>query len=54
APTGPVQLTGRTDGDLIAVFDCPAGTAPDALIGRIVPVRIESSNLLTMFGRVLA
>ncbi|MEQ8844131.1 MAG: MiaB/RimO family radical SAM methylthiotransferase [Phycisphaerales bacterium] len=48
----PVQMTGRTDGDLIVVFDCPAGGSPDDLIGRIKPVRIERANTLTMFGRV--
>ncbi|MEM8834698.1 MAG: MiaB/RimO family radical SAM methylthiotransferase [Planctomycetota bacterium] len=49
---GPVQMTGRTDGDLIVVFDCPPGSSPDDLIGRIIPVRIDRSNVLTMFGRV--
>lgn len=49
---GPVQMTGRTDGDLIVVFDCPPGSTPDDLIGRIIPVRIDRSNVLTMFGSV--
>ena len=50
--TAPVQLTGRTDGDLIVVFDCPPGRSPDALIGAIHPVRITSANVLTMFGEL--
>jgi tRNA-2-methylthio-N6-dimethylallyladenosine synthase len=47
---GPVQLTGRTDGDLIVVFDCPEGRSPDELIGRLAPVRIDAASVLTMFG----
>jgi len=53
-PAGPVQMTGRTDGDLIVVFDCQSGRTPDDYTGRIVPVRIASANLLTMSGQVLA
>ena len=47
------QLTGRTDGDLIVLFDAPAGVAPDDLIGRIAPVRIERANTLTLFGSLV-
>ena len=50
ANAGPVQLSGRTDGDLIAVFDCPEGRSPDDLIGTIAPVRVTSANVLTMWG----
>ena len=53
APGEPVQLSGRTDGDLIVVFDCPEGRAPDDMIGRLVPVRIERASTLTMFGHAL-
>jgi len=51
--SGPIQLTGRTDGDLIVVLDCPPGTAPDALIGTIRPVRITSSTVVTMWGELV-
>lgn len=47
---GVAQLCGRTDGDLIVLFDTPRGVAPDDLIGRIIPVRIERANALTLFG----
>ncbi|MCA9292824.1 MAG: MiaB/RimO family radical SAM methylthiotransferase [Phycisphaerales bacterium] len=50
AANGHIQLTSRTDGDLIVVFDCPAGTAPDAMIGRIVPVRVTSAKGITLQG----
>ncbi len=40
-----VQLTGRTDGDLIVMFD---GTP--ALVGRVVEVRVERSAPLALFG----
>ena len=49
-----VQLTGRTDGDLIVVFDCPSGASPDDLIGRVVPVRVHGANQLTMSGELVA
>ncbi|MFM9957803.1 MAG: MiaB/RimO family radical SAM methylthiotransferase, partial [Phycisphaerales bacterium] len=52
APRGPVQLSGRTDGDLIVVFDCPEGASPDDLIGKIVRARIVEANQLTMTGRL--
>ncbi|MEO1236223.1 MAG: MiaB/RimO family radical SAM methylthiotransferase [Planctomycetota bacterium] len=44
------QLSGRTDGDLIVMFDVPPGSAP-ALIGSVVQVEIESSAALALFGR---
>jgi tRNA A37 methylthiotransferase MiaB len=52
-PAAGVQLTGRTDGDLIVVFDCPAGVSADDLIGRVVPVRVRDANQLTMVGDVV-
>jgi len=46
-PTGHrMQLTGRTRGDHIVVFDGPA-----SLIGRYVDVRIASAEALVLFGR---
>jgi tRNA-2-methylthio-N6-dimethylallyladenosine synthase len=52
--TGPIQLSGRTDGDLIVLFDLPAGRSPDELIGSIVPVRIDRTTPLALFGAVRA
>ncbi|MBI5865609.1 MAG: tRNA (N6-isopentenyl adenosine(37)-C2)-methylthiotransferase MiaB [Planctomycetes bacterium] len=43
----PIQLVGRTPGDLIVVFDAPA-----AYVGALVNVHIERATALTMFGRV--
>lgn len=53
-----MQLTGRTDGDLIVHFDvpasgneAPAGTrAPQEWIGRIVPVRITAADMRSLHG----
>ena len=42
------QLSGRTDGDLIVVFD-----ANPSLIGSIVEVRIEQAAPLTLFGQLV-
>jgi tRNA-2-methylthio-N6-dimethylallyladenosine synthase len=42
-----VQLSGRTPGDIIVCFDGPA-----ARIGETVPVTIERSAPLTLFGRL--
>ncbi len=48
AGAGTVQLSARTDGDLIVFFDCPRGVAPDDLVGRIVPVRVTGSRPLAL------
>ncbi len=48
--SGFVQMSGRTSGDLITVFDMPAAAA-DAMIGRIVPIEIHKNAALTLFGR---
>jgi tRNA-2-methylthio-N6-dimethylallyladenosine synthase len=52
APRSPetpgTQLVGRTDGDLIVVFD-----GDPRLVGTIVEVRIERSMPLTLFGRLV-
>jgi tRNA-2-methylthio-N6-dimethylallyladenosine synthase len=42
------QLTGRTPGDRIVVFD-----GPGELIGRMVSVEIEQTGAFTLFGRVV-
>lgn len=53
ASGGPMQLSGRTDGDLIVLFDAPTGRAPEDLIGRIVPVRIDRADRLSLHGAVV-
>ncbi len=50
-PAG-IQLSGRTDGDLIVFFDCPPGAEPRDFVGRIVPVIIESADGLSLHGKV--
>ncbi|HRP63891.1 MAG TPA: MiaB/RimO family radical SAM methylthiotransferase [Phycisphaerales bacterium] len=47
-----VQLSGRTGGDLIVVFDLPHGRSADDLIGSIVPVRITSAGPLILRGEL--
>ena len=49
----PIQLSGRTGGDLITVFDLPTGMNAESLIGRIVKLEIESSSPLLLKGRPL-
>ncbi|MBL8764560.1 MAG: MiaB/RimO family radical SAM methylthiotransferase [Phycisphaerae bacterium] len=51
---GPVQLVGRTDGDLIVHFQAPAGAAPESWIGRTVPVQIEAADRLSLHGTAAA
>ena len=51
--TGQVQLSARTDGDLIVVFDCPDGRSPDDLIGTIVKTKIHDAGALTLFGTLV-
>ncbi len=46
-----VQMSARTEGDVIVFFDAPGGSSPDDLIGRIVRVRIDSSTPLALHGR---
>jgi len=48
-PEQVIQLCGRTDGDLIVVFD-----GDPALIGSIVEVSIDRAAPLTLFGRLAA
>ena len=47
------QMTGRTDGDLIVLFDTPDGREPGDLIGRILPVQIHQASTLTLFGALV-
>jgi tRNA-2-methylthio-N6-dimethylallyladenosine synthase len=47
-----IQLSGRTGGDLITVFELPSSASPDALIGRIVPVEITDAGPLLLRGRL--
>jgi tRNA-2-methylthio-N6-dimethylallyladenosine synthase len=49
----PVQMSARSDGDLIVFFDAPPGTPPDALIGSIVRVRVESASGLALHARTV-
>ena len=44
-----VQMSGRTEGDLIAVFDAPADRADD-LLGRLVPLRVTQAAPLVLHG----
>ena len=47
APPGMTQLTGRTCGDHIVVFNGPQG-----LTGRYVEVQVTDANSLTLFARL--
>jgi tRNA-2-methylthio-N6-dimethylallyladenosine synthase len=47
-----VQMSGRTAGDLITVFDLPQDREPQQLIGRIVPVEVTGSGPLILFGKL--
>lgn len=50
---GPVQLSGRTDGDNIVFFEPPPGADPASYIGRIVTVRVVSADRLSLQGELL-
>ncbi len=52
AETGPPQLRGRTDGDLIVLFDAPEGRAAASLVGELVNVKITGASGLSCFGEV--
>jgi tRNA-2-methylthio-N6-dimethylallyladenosine synthase len=49
-----VQMSGRTSGDLITMFDLPPGADPQSLAGRIVPVLVTGSGPLVLHGRPAA
>ncbi len=53
APGGSLQMSGRTDGDLITVFDLPAGLSPSDLIGSIVTVEVLQTGPLLLSGRLV-
>jgi tRNA-2-methylthio-N6-dimethylallyladenosine synthase len=46
-----VQLSGRTGGDLICVFDLPPSRRPQDVIGTIGPVEVTDSGPLLLLGR---
>jgi tRNA-2-methylthio-N6-dimethylallyladenosine synthase len=48
-----VQLSGRTPGDLITVFDVSAEDDPEASIGTIIPVFVESAAPRLLRGRIV-
>ena len=48
-PAG-TQLVGRTGGDLITFFDCPAGRTPESLRGTVLPILITGSASLLLQG----
>lgn len=48
-----VQLTGRTEGDVIVHFDAPPGRAPESMLGCIVPVRITQVRGLSVLGTMV-
>jgi tRNA-2-methylthio-N6-dimethylallyladenosine synthase len=48
-----VQMSGRTMGDLITVFDVPAGASPENLIGKIVSVRVTGSGPVLLRGELV-
>ncbi|MBL1218448.1 MAG: radical SAM protein [Planctomycetes bacterium] len=47
-----VQMSGRTSGDLITMFDVPATTS-DSLIGAIVQVHVTNHAPLALFGELV-
>ncbi|MEZ6244242.1 MAG: MiaB/RimO family radical SAM methylthiotransferase [Phycisphaerales bacterium] len=48
-----VQLSARTDGDLIVHFDAPSGVPGEDLVGQIVRVRIDEARRLALFGSLV-
>jgi tRNA-2-methylthio-N6-dimethylallyladenosine synthase len=52
APAPALQMSGRTAGDLITMFDLPAGADPRSFAGTIVPVRVTGSGPLVLLGRL--
>ncbi len=47
-----IQMSGRTDGDLIAVFDLPDDVLPDSILGTCVKLRISQAQALLLRGEV--
>ena len=50
--TQPVQLSGRTAGDLITFFDSPRGVDASRLIGTIQTVHIQETGVLSLSGQL--
>jgi tRNA-2-methylthio-N6-dimethylallyladenosine synthase len=50
---GPAQMSGRTEGDLIVLFNCPRRVTPDDLTGTIVKVRVDLHRPLALLGSVV-
>jgi tRNA-2-methylthio-N6-dimethylallyladenosine synthase len=48
-----VQVTGRTDGDLIVHVDVPTEREAEEMTGRIVRVRVTGSSALSLVGEVV-
>jgi len=51
---GAPQLRGRTDGDLIVLFDVPEGRGAESMVGEMVKVRITAASGLSCFGVVVS
>ncbi|MCP4834976.1 MAG: hypothetical protein GY895_09455 [Phycisphaera sp.] len=49
----PVQVSGRTKGDLITVFDVADDAAADAMIGGIARVKVDGSGPLLLRGKLV-
>ncbi|MAT81052.1 MAG: hypothetical protein CMJ29_05335, partial [Phycisphaerae bacterium] len=49
-----IQLSGRTPGDLITVFDLPEGLEVADCLGQIMPVKVESAGPRLLRGKVLS
>ncbi len=51
--SGPTQLAGRTDGDLIVHVDVPAEANPESMIGTIRRVKITGGGGLSLAGKLV-
>ena len=51
--SGPIQMSSRTDGDVIAFFDVPPGVSPDELIGTIVKFKVTRCEPLALHGEMV-
>jgi tRNA-2-methylthio-N6-dimethylallyladenosine synthase len=47
-----IQMSGRTKGDLICVFDIPDGSDPANYLGKNISVKIKSSGPLLLSGQL--
>ncbi len=52
--SGPIQMSGRTEGDVITFFDLPPGRSPDDVIGTIVRVKINRCEPLAVHGEMIS